>query len=177
MEPSGEKKSITLNMVMRVIALSKLQIRSIFNTILRVELPNENAPLADNDIFILLVADMLQRLGFLQAEQRVLILTQLTPVFADQEGEECATCLKQLVFADNQFCTWTGHTGFTDLRTGEALEMIPHPPMETIAYNLGELYRRGVLQIEKRAGMHVKHNANSVDESGDVWQRATDVVP
>lgn len=159
-------------MVMRVVELSKLQIRAIFNTILGAELPAETDPLPVNVIFILLAADMLQRLGFLQPEQRALILANIAPLF---DGS-CDTCLKQLVFADNRYCTWTGHTGFTDLQTGEQVTTLPHPPMETIAYNLGELYRRGVLQIEKRAGMHVKPNANSVDESGNVWQRASDVV-
>ena len=163
-------------MVMRVAVLSKLQIRAIFNTILGVPLPGENDPLQVNDIFILLAADMLQRLGFLQAEQRTLILTQLAPIFPARAEADCATCMTQLVFADNRYCTWTGQIGFTDLQTGEQVTSLPHPPMETIAYNLGELYRRGVLQIEKRAGLHVKHNANSVDEPGDVWQRASDVV-
>jgi hypothetical protein len=162
METSGEKKDLTLGMVMPALNLSKLQTRAIFTGVLNKPQPKPDAPLLKRDVFFLLIGDMLERLVFLKAEQRILILQGLQSLFDDPNV--CRECLKQLVFADGRYCTWTGQSGFTDLESGESASLA-HPPMETIAYNLDELYRRGVLLIEKRAGFHAKKSpAGSVDE-------------
>lgn len=150
-------------MVIPVLNLSKLQIRSIFTAVLNKPQPEIDTPLDKRAVFFLLVGDMLERLAFLKPEQRTLILQELQSLFDDSDG--CRDCLKQLVFADGKLCTWTGQSGFTDLESGEQVTTLPHPPMETIAYNLDELYRRGVLLIEKRNGLHAqKSPAGSVDE-------------
>lgn len=149
-------------MVMPVLNLSKLQTRAIFTGVLNKPQPEPDAPLPKRAIFFLLIGDMLERLAFLKAEQRTLILQATQSLFDDPEV--CKECLKQLVFADGKYCTWTGQSSFTDLESGEQAEL-NHPPMETIAYNLDELYRRGVLLIEKRNGFHAKKSpAGSVDE-------------
>jgi hypothetical protein len=162
-ETSGEKKDLTLRMVIPVLNLSKLQTRAIFTGVLNKPQPDLDEPLQQRDIFSLLIGDMLERLAFLKAEQRMLILQELQSLF--DNPEVCQECLKQLVFADGKHCTWTGQSGFTDLESGEQVTSLTHPPMETIAYNLDELYRRGVLLIEKRNGFHAKKSpAGSVDE-------------
>lgn len=146
-------------MVTAVLKLSKLQVRTVFTSILRRPYPAGDSALIQAEIFALLLADMLENLAFLQPAQRTLILTELTT----SGPELCATCDPHLLaFADGQYCTWSGHAGWTDLETGEQLPAIPHPFMETISYNLSELYRRGVLKAENRAGFHVKNNAGSV---------------
>ena len=154
-----DRKSLTLDMVMAVLKLSKLQARTVFTGVLAKPLPAGDTALSKVDIFTLLVADMLENIAFLQPAQRSLILAEL----AARGMTDCPTCDPNLLaFADGHYCTWTGHTGWTDLETGEPLTTIPDPFMETISYNLNELYRRGVLKAENRAGFHVKHNAGSM---------------
>jgi hypothetical protein len=163
MEPSGEKKGLTLSMVTPVLKLSKLQIRGIFTTVLRQPVPEPTAELSQNDVFYLLLSDMLERLQFLSAEQRMLLLTSLRDSRLADGDKPC--CDEQLAFADGQYCTWTGQRGWTELDTGEQVTTLPHPPIETIGYNLKELYRRGVRLIENRNGFHAKKSAaRSVDK-------------
>jgi len=163
METSGEKKDLTLKMVIPALNLSKLQIRAIFTGVLNKQQPDLDAPLEQQAVFFLLVGDMLERLAFLKPEQRTLIMQELRTTFANPSV--CRECLQQLAFADGRHCTWTGHEGFMDLESGERVHTLPHPPMETIAYNLDELYRRGALMIEKRNGFHAKKPvAGSVGE-------------
>jgi hypothetical protein len=159
METSVDKKSLTLDMVMAVLKLSKLQARTVFTGSLNRPFPAADTVLNGAEIYALLLADMLENLAFLQPAQRALILTELTP----RDPADCLTCDPDLlVFADGQYCTWTGKSCFTDLQTGEPVMELPSPFMETISYNLSELYRRGVLKAENRAGFHVKNNAGSV---------------
>jgi hypothetical protein len=47
-----------------------------------------------------------------------------------------------LVFVERNFCTWTGATGYVDLRDGTVAKQLPVTAVESIAYNLMELYRR-----------------------------------
>lgn len=151
-------------MVTSVLDLSKLQIKNIFNVLLRRPAPEPPDKLLPADVWYLLLADLLQRVKFLKPEQQAILITQIQlPGTA------------HLVFADATHCTWTGRTGFLSLETGDTAEL-QHPPLETIGYNLEELYRRGVLKIANRAGLNAKHNAGSVDESGDIRDRTVDDV-
>jgi hypothetical protein len=178
-DTSEEKKDLTLDMVMQVVKLSKLQIRNLFTAVLKKSVPPGDGIFSRDDLFCVLVADMLERLAFLKAEQRLLIVEGVWTVKSQPLPPDAPCCLNQLVFADGRYCTWTGHTGFVDLETGdEFLGILPSPPLESIAYNLDELYRRGVLQIENKAGFHAKKfDARSLDESGDVCERPADAVP
>jgi hypothetical protein len=178
---SEVKKNPTLDMVMRVVKLSKLQVRALFTSVLQKPVPAGDAPLDELTVFYLLLADMLELLSFLEAEQRALIVAGVmandprrTGVPADPQQQHGLTILS---FADSRYCTWTGQTGWTDLETGDQTAALPHPPMETIGYNLNELYRRGVLQIEHKAKIHGKHHAGSMEESRDVLERSADPLP
>jgi hypothetical protein len=175
---SEEKKDLTLDMVMRVVKLSKLQIRNLFTTTLRQPVPGGEDVVSPDNLFYILLADLLERLDFLKAEQRLLILEGVwAQKNANTAGEE-SCCLDHLAFADGQHCTWTGQTGWLDLESGETTALLACAPLESIAYNLNELYRRGVLQIEQRAGFHAKKfDAGSLDEPGDVRERTPDAVP
>jgi hypothetical protein len=181
METSEGKKNLTLDMVMRVVKLSKLQVRALFTGVLQTPVPAPDAPLDELSVFYLLLADMLEMLAFLEAEQRALIVASVWANDPRRTGvlspPDRPPPLMILSFADSRYCTWTGQTGWMDLESGEQTDALPHPPMETIGYNLGELYRRGVLQIEHKAKIHGKHNAGSMEESGDVLERPVDPLP
>jgi hypothetical protein len=162
-------------MVTRSLKLSKLQIRTLFLTVLREPVPAEDAHLSDTFLMVLVFADLLERIAFLLPEQRSAILTEIWANLFTTEAFN--TQFNQIVFIDNQFTTWTGEKGFLDLQTGEWADSLPHPALETIGYNLNELYRREKLRIEKRSGFHVKkHNAGSLEEPGDVRLSLTDDV-
>lgn len=175
MNTSDMQKPLTMGMIARVLKLSKLQIRNLFLTVLQQPLPDDSAPPTERTLLMLLTADMFEKLEFLRPEQKTAILTELWQSLyaADDVFEQ----LNQLMFADSQYCTWTGRTGFLDLETGDNVAHLPHPPMESIGYNLSELYRRGRLLIEQRSGLHVKNNnAGSVDEQGNVCLGAVNDV-
>jgi hypothetical protein len=155
---------LTFGMVTRLIQLSKLQIKAIFSTILRQPHPANDTALSDTVTFFLLAADLFERLPFLKPEQRTLLMTELWRTLETANLKR----LQQVVFLDAHFCTWTGQTGFLDLRQGDWLPELEHPACETIGYNLNELYRRGRAHIEKRSGLHGQHRAGSVEESGNL---------
>ena len=154
------------------IKLSKLQLLNIF----RAGGQSNPAPefeLPPALLMRVILADYLERLPFLRAEQRELLLD------ATQEAQTRGlTEFSQIGFVDDNYCTWTGHTGFLVLESGENITALPNPPMETISYNLMELYRRGKYQIEKRSGLHAKrqNNDSDVDEPADIRDRAPDGV-
>lgn len=159
METSSEETGLTLNIVTSVLKLSKLQIRAIFTGVLGKPQPEGDANLPQKDIFFLCVGDMLERMGSLKPEQRQLIMSELhaADVFTFPG-------LRQVIIADGKYCTWSGATGFIDIETGEQVAPLPDPPMETIGYNLNELYRRGLLLAEKRKNHVEKSAAGSVEK-------------
>lgn len=158
-------------MVAPILKLSKLQIRTVFTGSLQKPTPAEGERLADEDLHALLVADLLNRLTFLSHEQKLLIVGELRDVFAAPE-----TALTQLAFADGNYCFWTGRTSFLDLSTGDTVQALPMPPVETISYNLTVLYQRARQQVEKRSRHGNKHSAGSLEESGDVRDGTPDAV-
>lgn len=160
METSIEKTGLTLNIVTQVLQLSKLQIRAIFTGILGKQQPDLEENLDKRELFFLLIGDMLERMQSLRPEQRQLIMSELyaADVFAFKG-------LRQVIIADGKYCTWSGFTGFINIENGEQTSPLPDPPMETIGYNLNELYRRGVLLAEKRKAHVEKSAAGSVEKS------------
>lgn len=103
---------------------------------------------------------MLERVGGLQPEQRQLLLTEVyASGLADLPG------LQQLIIVDGTYCTWTGQNAFLVLDTGETIQTLPAPPLETIGYNLNELWRRGISLVEKSTAHGKKNTAGSVEKS------------
>jgi len=160
---------------MRVVKLSKLQIRSLFLIALKCGPPPGDMPLSDTYVFYLLLADMLENLQFLSSEQRLLVCEQLRNT-RNELGLTGSPCGDQLAFADGRYATWSGSTGWIALESGDSVAQLPRPPLETIAYNLEELYRRGVQIIKSRNGRNVDNSAGSVEKQGDVRERPTDPV-
>jgi hypothetical protein len=173
METSVEIKPVTWRMVTETVKLSKLQLRSVVKTGIFRAPESDDAPVSDQLLTRVLTADMLERLAFLKPEQRALILDE------SQEAQRLAYAnLMQLAFVEGRYCTWTGYRGFLDLESGETITELPVPPMETISYNLQELFRRGKHQIEKRNGYHGQHQdpKSPLDEPPDVLERPADGV-
>jgi hypothetical protein len=171
METSSEKKNLTFGMLARVIKLSKLQVKAVFSLIGKFP-PLDDAELTHQELRYLFAADLLENIKFLRSEQRMAILTGLwytefTPT--DLIGE-------QIVFADSQYCTWTGNFGWLNLNTGDTEKQLPCPALETIAYNLQELERQARNAIDNRSGENAKRNAGSVEEQGYVRVSPTDAV-
>jgi hypothetical protein len=80
----------------------------------------------------------------------------------------------QFVVADNQYCMWTNMTGQYDLKSGEIGGKIPNGVLETVGYNLNELYRRGTAEIRARHEHAQNNSAGSVDQPSHVHQRSPD---
>ena len=159
-------------MVTQAVKLSKLQLRNIAKSAGFKDLTPDS--LVDDRLLIqILLADMLERLVFLTAEQRALILIE-----TDYAQKTALTEMAQLAFADGRYCVWTGSLGFLDLESGDTAQQLPVPPIETISYNLNALYIAGKHKIEKRGGLHAKRQANggNVEESADVRDCAADGV-
>ncbi len=47
-----------------------------------------------------------------------------------------------MAFVERNFVVWHGETRYLDLRDGTSTPKVPVTPLESIAYNLGELFRR-----------------------------------
>ncbi|NBO19796.1 MAG: hypothetical protein EBV03_11370, partial [Proteobacteria bacterium] len=169
---SEEVKQITWSMVTQAVKLSKLQLRNVVKLAGYSDItPEQEVPTAL--LVKILLADMLEQLAFLTAEQRMLVLDE---TLGAQNWAATQTAL--IVFVDGRYCTWSNYTGFLVLDSGENIRELPHAPIETISYNLQELLRRGRRQIEKRSGLHAKQqNADgNVEKPADVRDCAADGV-
>jgi hypothetical protein len=170
---SAEEKQLTWGMVTQVVRLSKLQIKNILRT-KGLEPSEPEQEIQPEELILILAADMLEKLVFLQPEQRTLILDSISSCLSRVLMGE----FNQLVFVDGQYCLWTGNTGFLDINTGDTINELPAFPIESISYNLNELYRRGKLKIERRSGFHAKRQdtEGDVEEPENVCERSTDSV-
>lgn len=169
------EKELTWNMVTEQINLGKLQIRTILSLLNRKE-PAPDGAVEDVILITLLVAELLEQIR-LTAEQRNLILLETRDtvdavIMYDQ--------LAQLCLVDGVYCAATGVTGFIDLNTGDKItDKLPIPPLETISYNLNELWRRGRQRILNRSGQNATGQQNAdanVAEPANVRPGATDGV-
>ena len=70
------------------------------------------------------------------------------------------------MFADEKYCTWTGATGWLELETGDMVKDNVGPFIETIGYNLSELFRRHEIALKHKVAAHdQKHYHGSLDKS------------
>lgn len=151
-------------MVIPVLKIGKVQIRNIFETQLAEPYPDPDDLLSEKALFFLFFADLLLRVKYIPVPQQQMVLNALNRanIWPPEKKDRLQHC--PFVVADGRYCTWGGHTGFLDLETGDSVKQLPDPPLETIGYNLIELYRRGVLQAEEWKNAK-KHSTGSVDES------------
>jgi hypothetical protein len=173
METSEKVGPITWGMVTETVALSKLQLRNIVKAAAFQD-PTPDSPVDANLLIRVLLADMLERLPFLTAEQRALILSE-----TNYAQKTALTEMAQLAFADGRYCVWTGNFGFLDLDSGDTIQHLPIPPIETISYNLNALYIAGKHRIEKRGGLHAKRQTadRDVEKPEDFRDSPADGLP
>ena len=161
-------------MVTQNMELSKLQIRSLMRLINSAE-PAPEEPVSANLLLALLLAELLEKIR-LTAEQRNLIMVETRVAQGSAVGGELA----QICLVDGAYCVATGLAGFLDLSTGDIItERLPIPPMETISYNLVELYRRGKQRILNRSGLNAERQATTkgnMEQPADVRDSAADPV-
>jgi hypothetical protein len=162
MSASETEEKIPLDSVTQVLRLSKLKIKAI---LAGIDAPQPHDTITKDVLNHLILADLLDNLKFLSAEARVVILNDLWATKLNPpEDTPCCTG-DQIFFADSRYCTWVGRAGWLDLETGEAVEVIPQEPVETIAYNLIPMRRMARAAIDTRSGKNAKQNAGSVEES------------
>lgn len=171
METSGadEKLTITLGMVQRIIRLSKLQLRNLFLA-RKKQVPEAHGELEPADVSVLVFAEMLEKLAFLRPEQRTLLIGELLSIF---EAVPTAGRVYTLFFSDGKYALWEGRAGFLDIENGDTVEELANPAQETMMYNLNEIYRRFIVKLEKRSGLHAKkqNDDRDVEESADLRDR------
>lgn len=164
-------------MVATKLKLSKLQIRDILQQ--HGNKFGEFMPDAVIDRFsltLLLLAEYLETLEFLEPAARTLILSRVALLV--KYVTEDSAALGQLVFCDRRYIAWTNHTGYIDLVTGDHITDLPTNPLETIAYNLNMIYLCGRLRIERRSGLHAKQHAErTMEEPEDICERTPGSVP
>lgn len=158
MEYSSLKTNVTLLEVERALKLSPLQIKNLCRGILAEPPVEKEETVSERTLFFLFLADMLNRIGGLSSDEQNLLLTEIAT--REPAAPLAPDALRQLVIADGAFATWTGNAGFLRLGTGDMIEATPVTPVETIGYNLDELWRRNmalIAAINKREA----HNAEN----------------
>jgi hypothetical protein len=120
--------------------LSPLQLRWIWADVLVRTPPAAEEELPPEQIWVLAFANLLQHLQRLTVEQRRLILEETADTLRAANPQH----LLLLVFLDSQHVTLTGWTNFLDLQTGERIIHLDHASLESVSYNLTELFRRTI---------------------------------
>jgi len=149
--------------------LEPLQQRALDRKIIGLGETNDETVYGPGPTMTVWVATLLQRLPFVDLAQWELILDESSG-YLQVTGEAIAQAINgmfvagekpagtihnyQLAFVDGRFVTWNSMAmkGFLDIRTGEHVEQLPTPAMESLSYNLTELARRELrrfLSIEK----------------------------
>jgi len=169
-----EKENVTWDMLTKNIGLSKLQIRGLLNILSAKEPAADEAVPADL-VAALLTAELLEKLR-LTAEQRNLIISETRHA----QEKAASGFAAQLCLVDGNYCVATGLAGFLDLGTGDLInDELKVPPLETIAYNLLELYRRGQQKILQRSRLNADTNKDTqrnMDQPADVRDSSADIV-
>jgi len=136
-------QNYTLEEVIPFLKMDQLQIS--VAAMARQEPISASDSLTESDIWFIVLADLLERLKFLQPAQRTLILATITgpvnklvfPPISPADDEKRPIVM--ITFADGVFCSWTNNPGWLDLKTGAAVEKLPAWPIESLAYNLSRL--------------------------------------
>ena len=159
----------TVHTVCHRCGLDGLQLRALFKDTLGFPgMPAEEHVLTGPECLVVWVAAMLGRLEFLSPEQRLLIMDEVHGSLMSMAVQHGGPQQNILAIADGRFVTWTGHTGYLDLRDGSAIRELPSPPLETLAYNLTVLYDRSRRQCEARAQQERRdadHNADTAEST------------
>lgn len=131
--------------IAQFLSLSKLQIKNLFETL-------QPSPLeyADNiKTRLLVLADLLERLSYLNPASRVAILRGIWAAVNRIEFNPMMP-MRSIYFADGSYCCWTAAEGWLDLDTGETVLQLPAQPAETISYNLDVLEQTAIKKLDQK---------------------------
>lgn len=141
---------------------SPLQKRALLRNLLHYDATDEENEYPAGDCMVIWLAHLLEGALFLKPEQRQLLLEEITPDLQQfgkhiEEGlpEHRGVPNYQLVLAEGYYATWTNKEGFLDLREGTWVRSTPRPILESLGYNLTELFCRRMeqcLQIQDHLG-------------------------
>lgn len=106
-----------------------------FLALCHTSLPTEDVELSELQTQYFWLLNWLRTTSYLTMPQQFLI-------FGEILHTDPATIPQIISIADRHYCTWTGLTGWLDLGNGQLLDKLTSPPVETIGYNLPELFRR-----------------------------------
>lgn len=117
---------------------ARLRSRWIFKELLQLPLPEAAEKIPAEASLLMWSGDLLERIGLL-SEQIQLVLSAVRPNihFAMEPNSSY-----QLVILDGRYLAYSSALTILDLESGDVLEKMPHTALESVAYNLGELYRR-----------------------------------
>jgi hypothetical protein len=110
----------------------------IFKSLLQRSLPEADEELPAETSLLMWAGDLLQKIA-LQSDQIQLALTAIRPNIA---AAVIPGSTYQLAILDGRYMVYSEADTILDLESGDTLEKMPHTPLESVAYNLGELYRR-----------------------------------
>lgn len=132
--------------------LSPLKRRALLRGILRHDEHGEDNVYNARECMVIWVAQHLEGAGFLDSEQRQLLLEEIADalqIFGSMCTVPAPVPNYQLVFAEGRYATWTGRDGFLDLHTGQYVKTTPRPILESLGYNLTELFCRQVERCQQ----------------------------
>lgn len=110
----------------------------LFKSLLQQPLPEPAEELPAETSLLLWAGELLQRIK-LQSDQIQLALTAVRPNIASAVLPDSTY---QLAILDGRYLVYSGADTILDLESGDTLVKMPHVALESVAYNLGELYRR-----------------------------------
>lgn len=106
--------------------------------------PDREIPL--HHCFAVWVHHLLSRLPFLDSEQRQLLFHEFAAEVTPETIDKLRTDTVMLVFADMRYAIWNSRTQWLDLQSGDYVDRLPVPALETFGYNLSVLLNRQLAQ-------------------------------
>lgn len=138
-------------------ALNPLQQRAAFRQLGYAKVPQPETEIPSDDCLRLWLIMLLSHLEFLAPEQKTIVFDAITEsldgvgvaLWDSIQRQTPATITPMFVVGDGRYITWSGHTGWLDLVSGEIVKEPQVPVLETVGYNLAVLFGRNALACQK----------------------------
>lgn len=141
--------------------LSPLQRRYIWTSLVGLaENAHPDCESLPGDTLLFFAAGLLSTTQLLDGDQwRLLLEEAKTPIRLAGQYYDSKMCGKelagdavcyQIAFADREYATWTHRNAWLSLKTGNYVEELPVPPLETISYNLEVLANQAAEELQRR---------------------------
>lgn len=137
-------------------ALNPLQQRAAFRQLGYTPVPPPETEISSDDCLRLWLIILLGELKFLAPEQKIIIFDSITEslegvgtaLWDSIQRRVPATITPMVVAGDARYITWSGHTGWLDLVSGDVVKEPKVPVLETSGYNLAVLFGRNALACQ-----------------------------